>query len=246
MIDFRAKIHRINSLIPLTGIWNALRFELVWSLRLERVKVILNGWQSPLVIRRKTSDMSVFNMTFIDEELKNELPKGPCLIIDGGANVGFTTAYFARYCKEATIAAVEPSNSNLEMLRTNTATFDNVHIFAGALWYTSQLLRIQNPDADAWSFRCVPANRDDPDTFQGITPTEIMDALGYEQCALLKLDIEGGERYLFENYSKWLSRVDRILVEIHGQSAMDAVLSACPESDWKHELQGEKILLLRR
>jgi hypothetical protein len=43
----------------------------------------------------------------------------------------------------------------------------------------------------------------------------ILDRSGFERISILKMDIEGAERLVFEsNYERWLSRVDNIVIDL--------------------------------
>jgi len=52
--------------------------------------------------------------------------------------------------------------------------------------------------------------------------TTIMKLLGQETIDVLKMDVEGAEKYVFaENYQDWLGKVDAIVIEIHGHECAD-------------------------
>lgn len=112
MVDFQAKINRVEKLTRLVGFAKALGFELSWSLRSPEVRLRVPGYPADFTIRRHESDYSVFSAIFLEGELSAYVPSDPRLIIDGGANVGYSTAYFARHYPSATIVAVEPSGEN--------------------------------------------------------------------------------------------------------------------------------------
>jgi hypothetical protein len=125
--------------------------------------------------------------------------------------------------------------------------FDNVTLVEGGLWSHSGLLRIENPEDDSWSFRCVPADGPGEGVFSAFTVGEIIDRSGADRCDLLKLDIEGAEANVFAPGAlDWLDRVDAILVEVHGDEALANVTAACPETLFDCSRTGEKLLLIRK
>jgi FkbM family methyltransferase len=211
-----------------------------------QVQVRIPGYRQPFLLRRGSSDLSVFETVFLDREFDVYVPDDPRLIIDGGANVGYSTAFFARRFGDATVLAIEPSSENLAMLKTNCKGLKNVTAVEGGLWPTSCRLRIANPQDPAWSFRCEQAPAGATGTFPAYSIEDLIDRSGHERCDLLKLDVEGAEEQLFSQPGNWLSRVDAILVEIHGPMALAAVQRACPDSDWVKTNCGEKLMLVSR
>lgn len=245
-MDFRYKANRIRRWSSLVGFFEALRFEVVWSCRPRRVHVRVPGYPNPLVIRGGSSDISVFEEVFMEGEFDICLPRETKLIIDGGANVGYSTAFFAHRYPKATVVAVEPSMENGSLLRANCEGFGNVTVIDGGLWPVSGFLRIANPDDAAWSFRCEPAEENQKGAFPAYSVEDLLRQVGHERCDLLKLDIEGAEEQLFADPRTWLPRVDAILVEVHGRGALAAIKAACPLSHWAQSDFGEKLFLLRR
>lgn len=236
---------RVTSLRRLVGLARALRFELMWTARHPEIEIALPGYRGSFIVRRFSSDMNVFNSVFCEGELESFLPEAPRFIIDGGANVGYTAAFYAQRFPDATIIAVEPSRSNLAMLRRNCSGYENVVILEGALWPDSTTVRIVNPGDESWSFQ-VEAS-DDSGGVRAYTIEEIMDSYGIEAIDLIKLDIEGAERQLFESRSdRWLPRVKAIVVEIHGEGARAAIERACTPDDFDETRSGEKAVLVRR
>jgi FkbM family methyltransferase len=246
MIDrFRHKLSRLLSLRELVGLGRSLGFEVRWSLRRPEVDITLPGYPAKFTIRRFSSDIHVFGSVFLHGELEETLPKDPRFIVDGGANVGYTTAFYAHRYPDATVIAIEPSRSNLAQLRRNCSGYRNVVALEGALWPTSGSVRIANPEAESWSYRVETA--DDPGGVRAFSLDELLDAYSMPQIDMLKLDIEGAERLLFgSNYGRWLPRVKAIAVEIHGEEAYSAIERACTPEMFEWSTNGEKVFLMRR
>lgn len=68
-----------------------------------------------LEIRPGTSDMAVFRKIFLQREYSLECGQKPKLIIDGGANVGYASIFFAHKYPSAHIIAIEPEKRNYQM-----------------------------------------------------------------------------------------------------------------------------------
>lgn len=247
MIDFQAKTNRIAAMTRLVGLAKALAFELTWSRRSPEVRLRVPGYPADFTIRRRDSDYFVFSSIFLEGELSVYVPPELRLIIDGGANVGFSTAYFAQHYPSATVVAVEPSGENCARIKRHCAGFGNVTLLEGGLWSHSGLLRIRNPEAASWSFRCELADGPGEGVFSAFTVGEIIERSGADRCDLLKLDIEGAEASVFAPGAlDWLNRVDAILVEVHGDVALANITAACPSTCFDSSQNGEKLLLIRK
>lgn len=240
------KWQRIRRWSKRLGWWQSLRFEFLWTLRRPTISVSVPGYDRHMVLRRSTSDISVFETVFIDRELEDHLPTEPKLIIDGGANVGFSTAFYARTFPSARVVAVEPSDENAKMLRRNCAGFSNVQLVHGGLWSHSGYLAIENPQDAAWAFRCVPSDAHAPGAFPAYSLGDVIGKSGIDHCDLLKLDVEGAEEQLFAGAADWLGRVSTILVEVHGAKALRTIDEACSGPEWARQECGEKLLLTRK
>jgi FkbM family methyltransferase len=247
MINFRAKFDRVAALTRLVGFAEALRFEVNWSLRTPEIRLRVPGYPADFTIRRHNPDYFVFASIFLEGELSAYVAPEPRLVIDGGANVGFSTAYLARRYPSATIVAVEPSVENCARIERNCAGLDNVVILRGGLWPRGGLLRIQNPEDESWAFRCEPADEPADGVVPAYTIDEVIERTGADHCDLLKLDIEGAETELFEaGASAWLDRVDAIMVEVHGEQARLNIEARCPAVVFDSSWSGEKLVLLRK
>jgi FkbM family methyltransferase len=245
MVDWQYKLQRIQRWQPVIGLVEAIKFELLWSLSLPRVQIKVPGYPQRFSLRRGGSDISVFETVFVERELDAYLPQTPHLIIDGGANIGLTTAFYAQRYPQARIVAIEPSTENCDCLRQNCASFENVSIVEGGLWTSSGHLRLANPTAEAWSFQCEPATAGSEGAFPAYSVDRIIDDSGIALCDLMKLDIEGAEEQLFAS-AGWLQRVNAILVEVHGEAADRAIKAACSEQDFEYSVLGEKLMITRK
>ena len=176
--------------------------------------------RTPILVRRDTSDVAVFKQVFLEEEYRP--PNGilPALIIDGGANVGYAAIFFANLFPEARVIAVEPEASNVEILRTNTQAYPQVEVVAAAIWPRNGFIRISNPSAEKWEFRVEPS-----DTEAGLRAVTIEELSQGQRIGLLKLDIEGSEKAVFDAKPSWVQRVDCLMVELH-----DRFIPGCEQS----------------
>jgi FkbM family methyltransferase len=184
----------------------------------------LPDFAAPIWLRGGTVDVRVFLQVLVDKgydisdtaqgkELRRRYDSliasgGEPLIIDCGANIGLTSVWYARQFPEATIIAVEPEESNLEIASKNLAAYPNIRLVPGGVWDTPTQLSIVNPDAEPWAFQVEEG--------KGSIPAFTIDQLSEGKPILMvKVDIEGAEKALFRSNTDWMDRTDLIAIELH-------------------------------
>ncbi|HUO04952.1 MAG TPA: FkbM family methyltransferase [Candidatus Binataceae bacterium] len=215
------------------------------------VTVNVPGIAAPLVIRQGISDVRVFRQVFVARDYDLQLPADRTAIktiIDGGANAGYSTAFFATEFPNARVIAIEPEASNFAALTANTRAYPNVSRVNAAIWGNSGVVKIANPDAEKWSMQVVPAESG-PAAIKAMTIDEILKESGQTRIDLLKLDVEGAEREIFSGECAWLDRVGFIAIEIHDRMKPDcseAVYTATRRHGFERIGQrGENVILGR-
>ncbi len=186
--------------------------------------------ESKLIMRdHNFSDYLVFNQIFIKKEydlilktfLLNDYFSKKKVIIDAGANVGYTSFWFLNYFSNARIFAIEPSEKNFKILNKNLENFNNANVKT----YQCALSEKQGNkysihsdfrDGKDWSFNTVENKSGD---ITGISIKEIIDNNNLDYISLLKIDIEGAERFIFksENDLSYLEITEIIAIEIHDE-----------------------------
>lgn len=135
------------------------------------------------------------------------------LIIDCGANIGLSSQYFAREFPEARILGVEPDAANIAMAKRNCAEFGNIELHHAAIGSEEGFVAIEDATVDANAFR---VNRVDEGV--GIELRTIPGLLAESretELFIVKVDIEGFERDLFESATDWIEKCDVLIVELH-------------------------------
>ncbi|MBV9452789.1 MAG: FkbM family methyltransferase, partial [Rubrobacter sp.] len=102
---------------------------------------------------------------FGKRHLEIPLRGSPQLIVDGGANVGYSSIYFAEKYPDTRIIAVEPNPENCALFRKNCSVYPNIELIQGALWTSTADLVIENPTAESWAFRVVDTSSSRNDSF---------------------------------------------------------------------------------
>jgi FkbM family methyltransferase len=204
---------------------NVLNFEEVDSMYL----LTLKGGVKLLIRGEAHSDYEVFKQIFVCDEylivkslLKNRLLKKKLRMIDAGANVGFTSLYFMVDFDNIEIIAVEPSHQNFLLLNKNIIlnnAQNKVFTERKAISdRTGKKFDISSDfrDGKDWSNITV---ENKVGLIDSITINDLIKKYQFPSIDFLKIDIEGAERYIFNEKSDttFLSRVCLIAIEIHDE-----------------------------
>lgn len=178
-------------------------------------EILWPGYRAPFRLRLDGgSDVATFNEVIADECYALPFDAAPVTIIDAGANIGLTAAYFARTFPAARIVSLEPDPENFKLLIENTQAYPNVHPVQGALWVRSETVRLGDPNAGPRAYRI------DSDTTKGfdvpaLDVLSLMERFEMSHIDLLKVDIEGAEVEIFDESASWIEYVSSIAVELH-------------------------------
>jgi FkbM family methyltransferase len=183
------------------------------------VVVSVPGLESPVYLRIRTTDISLLSEVILRSEYGWQFSKSPRIIIDAGANIGLSPVFFARRYPNATVIAIEPEPANFELLRKNAAPYPNIVPVRAALWGDNRDLGIADPGSGNWGYQTLDdCNGSAPAASRRVTGTtleKLMGDLGIGYVDVLKIDIEGAEKEVFEHSSPWIHKVGAIIVELH-------------------------------
>ena len=186
-----------------------------------------HGEWSVFHMRPDSTDFDVFFQVFVDRNLRLSdwsffaalcrrhdaivaAGKRP-LIIDCGANVGFSTVYFQLLMPKAIVVALEPEPSNFSTLQANLRGMDAVALPA-AVHNRAGSVAVFDAQAGNWGFRTRDGG--------GVAAMSVPDILALEACRdgeplIVKIDIEGFEKELFADNTGWIDRFPLMIVELH-------------------------------
>ena len=180
--------------------------------------LVLAGVKHPVYIRPGTTDIEVMQQVLLDHEYYFNLPGRPKVIIDAGANIGFASVYFANPYPDAIIVALEPDHSNFKLLELNTAAYPQIRAVNSALWSENQQLNLFTPNGAHSGFCTLEKNSgsmQECGTVPAVNLDTLMKTQGLETIDVLKMDIEGAEKEVFENSATWIDKVNILLIELH-------------------------------
>jgi FkbM family methyltransferase len=181
------------------------------------------GLLHPIEARPFSSDLYVYKQIFLEEEYAPLRGlEGVGLIIDCGANVGYSSAWFLSEYPGARLVAVEPDPTNFAMLERNLAPYgDRARVVRAGIWsHTAPLVMAETEFGDGleWSRQVRPCRAGEVADFEGVSIESLREESGFERISILKVDIEGAEVVVFREETGWLDRVDALAIELHEES----------------------------
>lgn len=218
-----------------------------------RISLRWPGYPDRFVLRGGQGDLRTFVHVIATSgyEFPSALPE-PSVIVDAGANIGLASAWFAARFPRARIVAIEPDPENFSLLAENVKAFPNVMPIRAALWTQPGFVSLVDPGGGGWALRvqgeldeAVVANS--PTHVPCVDMVSLMRMYNYDHVDILKVDIEGSEKEVFENSGLWIDHISAIVIELHDRfkpGAKEAFATAVAEFD-EWESKGEDTFVTR-
>ena len=187
------------------------------------------------------------------EESTNDQIK---LIIDCGSNIGCSTNYFLNTYKNSKVVSIEPDPNNFNCLTKNVRN-SNAILVNNAVSNEKINFEIKNSEAN------INDNRGknivkvlENNKLETITINEILNQKNNDKYSpfLVKIDIEGHEKELFNNNTEWFDKFKIVIIEIHdwmipGKSISKNYLNTLVDSMKKHNrdiiIRGENLISIK-
>jgi FkbM family methyltransferase len=212
------------------------------------LEVKLKNAKFPLLMRTRASDRDVLWQVFIQGEYEPVKLSNPKVIIDLGANVGYSAAFFLSKYPTATVLAVEPDPDNYAICCRNLAPYgERAKVIQGAVWPERVTLVLDKGtfgDGRDWATRVRTATESarshgDPE-INGYDVETLIGLCASPEVDLLKIDIETSELELFSrNTERWLPHVKNLCIELHGQECQDVFFRAISSYSYvEHQSNG--------
>jgi FkbM family methyltransferase len=174
------------------------------------------GIRKPVHLRMRTTDISIYDQVLLGRQYDFDLPFLPATIVDAGANIGMASIYYANKYPDAKIIAVEAEASNFAILTHNVRPYPNILAIHAALWNRDGEISLAAPSAlDCACCKVgfvVSEGKGVP--VRGITMRTLMKEAQIHSIDVLKVDIEGAEKEVFESCD-WIENVRCLMIELH-------------------------------
>ena len=186
-----------------------------------------------LYLRRMTTDFNIYGQVFkfgeyqsVVDIINKDAKKKIEYIVDAGANIGCSSLFFKKNFPDAKVISIEPQKGNFEALERNINinNYTDITPIQAGLWKDNSNLEINTDfrDGREHSFSLKPSKTQTKitESVKGITIQDLLIQYKIPYIDILKIDIEGAEKYLFESeelaYSNF-SKVNYLAIEIHDE-----------------------------
>jgi FkbM family methyltransferase len=207
--------------------------------------------RTALFVRKGTPDLEVA-MSCLSGEFEPVhylLPRDYAgVIVDAGGYIGSAALALHRSFPKARIITVEPSRENFDVLRKNVADTPQIEPRFGALvGGPEKEITLLNRGLGEWGFTVVQATTDGTDSLEmhsapALRLADLVDDVS--GIGLIKIDIEGAEKDLFEKDGTSLDLIPNIFVELHDRMVpgCESAFFAFSNSRSVVKTRGEKYL----
>jgi len=180
------------------------------------VRIKVPGKSISVSLRAGTSDVEVYKKVFLDNEYRLPFTLAPCSILDLGANIGLASLFYAISYPSAKIVAVEPSPDNIVLLKQNTLEWPNIIVVEAAAWNKDGTVNLVDPGIGPWGMQVAEAGLTmQPSPVRSLSVPTLLKQNNIDHLDLLKVDIEGAEKEVFESSEDWMNHVSAVVIELH-------------------------------
>tara|TARA_B100000029_G_scaffold17184_1_gene17617 strand:- start:2622 stop:3398 length:777 start_codon:yes stop_codon:yes gene_type:complete len=176
--------------------------------------------KSGLKIRIRTNSTDLMALTNVwlknEYEIENYNIEDSDTIIDIGSHIGTFSLLVSQFCNKGKIFCYEPMPDNFQYLLSNLKLNQVKNIFPFNLAVSSDSSKLDmffNTDQSGHS---IFSNNNKKITVDSISLKQIFDDNDIKKCKLLKLDCEGSEYQIIENFpTDYFNRIENIAMEYH-------------------------------
>ncbi|GEM_PF-1709615 len=201
-------------------------------------KVNYKKLEAPVFVRLGSPDLWVLDELFSTNEYQ-DVAKADLgevrQIVDLGANAGMSIRFWLNRWPDARVIGVEPDEFNFEVAKLNAGQHRggaNVALVRACVAGHERTVTLDRSHHES-----MYVMTDASGGGGGGGQTETIPALPLEKILaqnnslpmidLLKVDIEGAEREVFENCAPWIKRVRHMVLEIHPPYTTEQLLADC-------------------
>ena len=169
--------------------------------------------------------------SYLHDALKDSRPS---ILIDIGANIGLSSlSMIHAFSSLKRVIAIEAEVENYRILKRNfelweqkypSIEFSAIHAVATndeaiVMKPAKSLGELTSKNSVSGTFRFVKSDslisKDGQEQCKSISINKIFDDISVSENIIVKVDIEGGEEYLFSSNTNWIKRCSFITMELH-------------------------------
>ncbi len=236
---------RFSNLHKRLGFFKALSF----YIKLKKGQLSnLNSYNllKPFFMRDNPFDYATFEEVVLKETYNIEVPFYPQYIIDGGGNIGLTACFFASKYPNATVISIEPDLENYKILKNNINGYKNITGIQRGIWKSNTYIKIIDSEVGCNAFTVTESDHEDATAIKAVGIFNLMAEFNFPKIDILKLDIEGSEKEVFEeNFETWLPKTKILIIELHDAlkpGCSRSVFNAIGKYDFSFSIKGENII----
>jgi len=174
--------------------------------------VALRRLAHPIALRPGTEDVDTVLNNIVRTEWGRFDPGEPAWMIDAGAYIGDSAAYFLSRFPRLNVIALEPNRANHTLAAQNLAPYgERATLLCEGLYGSDETLRFGGAGIGA----SIDARG--TEEIRCTSVPSLLARFGMPRIDVLKMDIEGAETSVFASQPEtWLPRTEWILIETHG------------------------------
>lgn len=165
------------------------------------------------------------------------------VIIDAGANVGYSALFLADQFPDAVVLAVEPDEDCVALIERNCGDHPRIAVVRAALWSHRNGVEVNHPMGESWANRVS-----DTGTTPSVTLEQLLEQVAGAAPLVLKLDIEGAEAEVCAASAAAVAAFPCIMIEPHdwmlpGSGVLSPLYSAIAGKQMDTVIRGEVLML---
>ena len=237
------------------GLIQTITYFLKKFLRVNKnIKIIFKNKEYYIRTHEHDLEVLISNLGKEFEFLKDIKLSENQFIIDAGAYIGASSIRFSQLFKHHKVIAIEPFKENYDLMLKNIKKYENIIPINSALVpsnYTDEIF-LYKSKTGAWGNNILQNTFDDRnlDVINKVNKIDLSSLLKQykKKISILKLDIEGSEKMIFENDKDILKDIDIIIVELHRKihQDIDKVFFSFANDRYNFSFDSEKIVSIKK
>lgn len=205
------------------------------------VRVDFAGLDAPVHVRMGSPDLWILDEIFRAGEYKAVVQSDlgdVRQIVDLGSNAGISIRYWLKRWPDARVIGVEPDEFNFEVAGLNAREHRggaNVQMVQACVAGSERLVSLDRGNNET---KYMMSDEPAPSGgIQALTLSRILASCNaLPTIDLMKIDIEGAEREVFEHCADWIGRVRHMVIEVHPPYSVEELLAACARNGRAFEI----------